>query len=67
MSGEPLRHERHLWRRVAQRGVKGREMFASVNDLFFIHFVKGFDHVSLFDEVNKRKKLLLVNSLPTDL
>lgn len=42
-------------------------MFAGVNDLFFIHFVKGFDHVSLFDEVNKRKELLLLNSLPTDL
>ena len=58
---------RGIRRRVAQRGMKGRAMFAGVNDLSFTHFVKGFDHLFLFDKVNKRKELLLINSLPPDI
>lgn len=42
-------------------------MLAGVNDLSFTHFVKGFDHLFLFDKVNKRNELLLVNSLPPDI
>ena len=42
-------------------------MLAGVNDLSFTHFVKGFDHFFLFDEVNKRKELLPINSLPPDI
>ena len=42
-------------------------MFAGVNNLSFTHFVKGFDHLFLFDEVNQRKELFLVNSLPRDI
>ena len=58
---------RGIRRRVAQRGVKGRAMLAGVNDLSFTHFVKGFDHLFLFDKVNKRNELLVVNSLPPDI
>lgn len=58
---------RSVRRRVSQRGMKGGTMFAGINNLSFTHFVKGFDHLFLFDKVNERKELLLVNSLPSDI